>query len=378
MISSRILKVYVCVSCLLFFSVSGFDSVTDQDSARRQFDKFAWQLFILVNRPTKLPQGDPGVFWESWATPDYVFGRPDHAPTWVDRNPPILDVKPLFKTDLASNVPIPSKLPDLCDRGHGQDVRLNEATVKFIADNKLYNIEGQIALSKKGGVEFPPDSIEIKAYWDNIAESEKDQFYSRQCGSNYFGLTALHIITKSISNWTWATFEHISTGGGDKYNPNQCWFLPCRDSFGALPEATAIFQPTPELADLFNQAGMRDEWRATWRHYRLVGTQTDFVTPEGKPTRLGNSVMEGQFGATSSCITCHARASIEVDEKGVARLQPQASKNGSFNGVPSPCWYLGKDGSLKFGKLDFVWSLRKAQSETGKLPPPKFVLNDCS
>ena len=43
-----------------------------------------------------------------------------------------------------------------------------------------------------------------------------------------FGLTALHITTKDLPNWLWATFEHVD-------NParpgNEKWELASRDSF---------------------------------------------------------------------------------------------------------------------------------------------------
>jgi hypothetical protein len=358
-------------------------AANNQGAARVQADKFAWQLFIVVNRQVDLPgSGTPpkrGLFWESWATPDYVFRDANKPPTWKDRKPSLLELKPLFKAQLASKGRVAAALPGPCENGYGQEIRLNEPTVRFIADNKLYSVEGQIALSRKGPVDFPEDSIEIKAYWDNISESEKDNFYSRKCepGGTYYGLTALHIISKAAPNWTWATFEHISTGRTDLYNPDQCRLLTCRDSFGASPSTGAVFQSTPALANLFKDAGMLEEWRKIWRHYRLIGSQSDFVKGDGRPTRLGNSKMENQFGATSSCITCHSRASIQIDGSGADRLLPNTADGQSFNGVPSPCWYLGKDGSRKFGRLDFIWSLLNAKSETGNLNP-NFVLNDCS
>jgi hypothetical protein len=51
-----------------------------------------------------------------------------------------------------------------------------------------------------------------------------------------------------------------------------------------------------------------------WEYYCLKSTQVDFVAPDGTPSALGNSVIEGIVGngtvAASSCITCHYYASF--------------------------------------------------------------------
>ena len=43
-----------------------------------------------------------------------------------------------------------------------------------------------------------------------------------------FGLTALHITTKDLPNWFWATFESV-------YNPGRCDYMGCSDCFGTMP-----------------------------------------------------------------------------------------------------------------------------------------------
>ncbi|MCC5666992.1 hypothetical protein LC653_24645 [Nostoc sp. CHAB 5784] len=106
---------------------------------------------------------------------------------------------------------------------------------------------------------------------------------------------------------------------------------------------------TKELNTLFSESALADEWK----NYRLKGTQINFVDSAGNPTLLGNSVTEEGFVQTSSCITCHARATINI--QGTSGLQFPGSKpdNQSYNGAPNPKWFDG----LK--QTDFVYPLPK-------------------
>src|SRR5690606_10370352 len=47
-----------------------------------------------------------------------------------------------------------------------------------------------------------------------------------------------------------------------------------------------------------------------WFSYRLKGSQATYTDSTGRPTLLGNSVTEGGFVSSSSCMSCHARAAI--------------------------------------------------------------------
>jgi hypothetical protein len=42
----------------------------------------------------------------------------------------------------------------------------------------------------------------------------------------------------------------------------------------------------------------------------LKGSQVNFTNGMGRSTRLGNTITEGGFMNTSSCISCHARAAV--------------------------------------------------------------------
>ena len=71
---------------------------------------------------------------------------------------------------------------------------------------------------------------------------------------------------------------------------------------------------TPKLANLMQLANLAPEWT----NYRLDGVQTRLSSmPNGKPTLMGNSIIEGENvgprSTQSSCISCHAVSSIKND-----------------------------------------------------------------
>ena len=182
--------------------------------------------------------------------------------------------------------------------------------------------------------------------------------------------TALHITTKDIPNWFWATFEHVD-------NPSregaEGWQTPTVDS-------ASDFRGFPSGLGIEN---------SRWQYYRLRGTQVDFVDSFGNPTILANSQIESGFQVTSSCITCHARAAIGPripDSPGANRLsifKSELPQNQSPSIVIGNSGVLPEElfvsrtfndnitGELKYLQLDFVWSLMRAQRKvgsTGQLP----------
>jgi hypothetical protein len=212
---------------------------------------------------------------------------------------------------------------------------------------------------------FPIETIEIKADWTPIPDTpaEKAKYHwNYDSSGTLYGLIALHIISKAIPNWTWATFEW--TG-----NTGRCDFIGCRDNFGSIPnyvptnpqpdKGYPAGQLTPELLALFQAAGLNAEWQ----NYRLKGSQVDFTESTGKATRLGNSITEEGFVSSSSCLTCHARAAVDMD--GI--LFPQAGFNpdgSSPNGAPSPDWFYNTTSdpwTMKYLQMDFVWGFLRAR-----------------
>lgn len=223
-------------------------------------------------------------------------------------------------------------------------------------------------------------------------------------------LVSFHVSSKDTPQWAWATFEHVN-------NPGRCDYTGCNDSYGYtsadtvaagqarnyttpllkcddLPIAGYIFDTgksypggaiTSGLDKFFDGMGIGTRDNKTlnptpadkaWRSYRLKGTQVNFTDSMGRPTHLGNSVTEGGFVSSSSCITCHARAGAD----GGGTLPPvlgvfinEVSEAGylqSARGTPDPDWYhhSGQPPTLETLQTDFVWGFLAANSL--KTPSP--------
>lgn len=215
-------------------------------------------------------------------------------------------------------------------------------------------------------------------------------------------LVSFHISTKDTPNWLWATFEHAD-------NPGRCDYSGCSDAYGfATADAVGTGQAvnftaaktrcddlllpgwvydtgkryaggtiTGNLAAIFRGLGIGTKPNTTttptrydtaWSSYRLKGSQTDFVDSMGRPTILGNSVTEGGFEQSSSCITCHGRAS--TDGHGTIPLSlgvfiNVANETGYLqgaHGAPNPAWYnrSGQPPTPLALQTDFVWGFLSA------------------
>ena len=91
-------------------------------------------------------------------------------------------------------------------------------------------INHMLAASGKQAIQFGRNAKEVKAQWRRISATDKPRYHWTEIVAadgtrRIYGLTALHIITKDLPNWFWATFEHVD-------NParrgNEPWRLPSR------------------------------------------------------------------------------------------------------------------------------------------------------
>jgi hypothetical protein len=278
-------------------------------------------------------------------------------------------------------------------------------------------------------IDYPIQSIMIKSNWLSEVDAKRlgipddpphikmdiNGPYTDNNGTIWkkarYWLVALHISSKDTPNWVWATFEHIG-------NPGRCDFTGCNDSYGYsstdptgpgqaknytkphikcdnLPLPSFVFDdgntyPSgPEssgLAEVLkglgigvkeNGSGVPSYADKAWLNYRLKGTQVQFTDSMGMPTHLANSVTEGGFVSSSSCITCHARAGAtragtlppalgvfmnELEDSGYQR---------SAHGTPVPDWYhrSGQPPTLNVLQTDFVWGFLSANCITEKCQP---------
>jgi hypothetical protein len=277
-------------------------------------------------------------------------------------------------------------------------------------------------------IEFPVESVMIKSDWISkeraeelgIAEDPASPFIKMVVESavtdnngtiflpGEHWLMAMHFSSKDLPNWIWTTFEHVS-------NPGRCDYTGCNDSYGFaspdtlpegaadnftrpnvvtddLPIASPIFDPGQQYAGGEIRSGleavlsglgigttassdpsMPTPADSAWLSYRLKGSQTEFTTAMGRPTILGNSVTEGGFVSSSSCISCHARAHVGSDgfPSVLGVFENNVDPFGypkSVNGVPNPNWYLSSQQppALQALQTDFVWGFFFANKLTTK------------
>ncbi len=368
---------------------------SDVAAAATDPDRFAWQLFIALTWPadqtsrqpaSDRPYGDPGpVMFETWALSDQIFlPKAAQPPTW--------DAIPWSGIRSFGSPPVSGEIAqfrkiDPVAPGSASDqrveVRFNRAAFDYIRDNALFSVEGQQWFYyNHQPISFPAGAIEVQAVWRPISEADKARYqwaeYRDAKTKRVFtyGLSALSVASKVLPRWFWATFEHVD-------NPyrsgvfDEGWLTPSHDSLacGAGP-GDCNRAPTG-----LHLEGTR------WENYRLRGAQVDYVDAEGNPLIVANSELETGFQRSSSCMSCHVRATVgpSVNEpasftfsggKDHAPASPAATHLSAFKtavdgrvtgytGVPQPDDFLlpgqppgGRD---RFLSLDSVWSLVRAQ-----------------
>jgi hypothetical protein len=376
---------------LLLLPASPALSQVDPDPALNAPDKLAWELFIQVNSRA----GGSNSAFEAFASDTDTF-KPDPqyppGPTPPSFRTPILE-RIAAESALKNGVLLPA-IPPNPVRFRGEETRRNRAAFDFIKNNNLYKVSALKAAFGKQ-LSFPIDAIEIKANWIQVDEipaftknkvtvAQVPQLYHVNTASDgkQYALVSMHVISKQVPNWTWATFEH-------RFNPSRCDVIGCRDSFGAqtpvVPPAGTPGQgypdctKTPALSALLAQANIEP----VYVNYCLKGSQADFVDNTGLDNRLGNSVTEDGFVASSSCMTCHGRAAFGSNGQATSdggfintSVQPPIGPLGPL----LPTWYWqftgqppifeGMSGLTRVGtSADFVWSIPICAIDDAQNPP---------
>jgi hypothetical protein len=366
-------------------------TLQDPNSAMNSPDQVAWELFIHVNTKAGLT-GNNATF-ETWASDTDTFTANPQFPATpgplVLRQP----IVPLVGREAIqeSGALLPSVPPN---PNIGEETRRNKVTFDFIVQNNLFKVSGLRAAFGKT-ISFPKDSIEVKANWlpvsdipqfslNRVTLADVPKVFHVNTGSDgkQYALVAMHVISKLVPNWTWATFEH-------QLNPARCDILGCKDNFGA---AQPLVKPnrqansgypacakTAALTTLITAA----KWDPAFANYCLKGSQTDPVDSTGLDVRVGNSITEDGFVDRASCMTCHGRAGWDRNGK--------ATSNAGFDGglaplgPTNPAWFWsfsasppifeGMPGLTQTGtSADFVWSLPFcALDDTVTPPKPRCV-----
>jgi hypothetical protein len=352
----------------------------DSRQAANDSDEYAWRLFVALNWPADMARrvADPKaalgaqrpVAWESWENASAVYREDGGDPgPWDTGRVSTVPDESRFETFSLKEIPIVrhivgGKMVPLTDPAARArrltEIRMNRAAFEYIRANELYNVDGQLRLISSGRVVgFPSAATEVKAKWRPIRDDERTRYHTvtvrlADGSERLYGLTALHIVSKALPQWFWATFEHVD-------NPtlpgNDGWQLPSSDRFACAG-----------VSDNCNRAPRGIGLEGTvWQNYRLRGTLTRFVDDANRPLLLANSELEAGMQRTSSCMTCHARSSLALVGGAPVRLPVFEAAAGIERrgpvGLPSAAWFEDPSNHRKrlFEQLDFVWSLTKAR-----------------
>jgi hypothetical protein len=346
-------------------------------------DLFAWTKFIEVNSPAT--ENPDYVTWQLWTTDPLTFpSRPE--PAACDTHDPPPDACPIWPVSatqtgvlsaskrnielhpptVAAAVAVAAQeeasVPRDLGAVAGETIRRNRASFDYIVQHDLWYQEGIAQRFAEGfSIDFPVAAIEIKLNWLPMSYvDDPSRYFTVEKDGELQGLVAMHISTKDLPNWFWATFEHVD-------NPGRCDYIGCWDSFGAEP---AVVLPRAELKTTYPSETLKPALHAmmeeagldpAFQNYRLKGSQIDFTDSMGEPTLLGNSVTEYGFVPTSSCITCHGRAGVDWNGKKPANLRVFGEKLGgqTFNGPLDPeLFYDGHQPDRRYVmQVDFVWAI---------------------
>jgi hypothetical protein len=382
---------YSLACCALLLPPMPALAQVDPDPAMNNPDKNAWQLFIQVNSRA----GGSNAVFETFASDTDTFQPTPQfppGPTASVLHAPILETT-ARETALKNGVLLPAIPPDPISQG-GEETRRNRAAFDFIVNNNLFKVSGLKAAFGKP-LSFPIDAIEVKANWiavENIPQFTNNQVSVAQVpqlyhvntdkSGNKWALVAMHVISKQVPNWTWATFEH-------RFNPARCDIIGCRDSFGAqtsvVPPQQTRRRGYPDCTKTAALSALlaRADIEPIYVNYCLKGSQTDFVDNSGLDIRLGNSVTEDGFVPTSSCITCHGRAGFDKTGQPVTIagfINPNVSPPIAPLGPLLPTWYFTFSGqppvfegmpglTRTLTSADFVWSIPFCAIDDTQNPP---------
>lgn len=349
---------------------------SNHNIAIAQPDRFAWEVFVEINKPAINRSANSNrqlVEWQTWISDITLYGDPCSTPAWpIAAESTGLKPSGLMETIKEQNPNHFQSETSPFNKEEREQVFLNKVAFDYIVSKGLWFSEGVLERAIQGDINFPEDAIIVKSNWKRIHEPEKSAYHWQYIDKKdpdstvnrqvLVGLNAFHIIGKHLPDWLWSTFEHID-------NPGRCDAIGCKDNFGADPgyvaphrQPNVKYEPgalTPQLRAMFDAAGLDK----IWQNYRLKGTQVTFTDNMGRPTLLGNSVLEPNFESTSSCMTCHTRASVSNNttinsQTGKSSGLPVLSHFSPLQGhvgTPDPGWFQTAQAAAPVRSADIVW-----------------------
>jgi hypothetical protein len=352
------------------------------------FDDLSWRTFLAANWPAvegkrgvpdldkKLGDKCKAVVWETWKAAYEVFQPHGERPSEWDSFEAGSPCKDIARADVGKAKVLVAfsnfgpVLEDFNQAGFGEvpvgplvaqnrtyvryEVRMNKVQYNFIrgdpSDPKTARYLRQNLPPADGApLNFPFDSIEVKAAWREFRLPEEDlldRYYhveallvdrqTRTYAKKTMGLVGLHIVHKTPSRpqWVWSTFEHVDNvavgpGAPPKTRPtfNDPDGLQQGDSVNVLPPPINAVNPpqaNPKPAQLVHWNPIDESTKKTndlyhshalvkdtvWKNYNLVATQWPKNPKAGgtgepfPPNRVANVTMETEFQSIS-CMSCH-------------------------------------------------------------------------
>lgn len=341
----------------------------DINKTRAEFlqspETLTWNWFVCLNQPAAA--GSPNREWESMKPSDQVYlsngAKPAPYNTPVPPPDAVMTQAKNLGMDLNRtfhNLNATQQVDGMIlEMGGavptaqiGKPVRfqllMGEGTFDYIVQRQVYNVNGQAALTSN--LEFPSIAWELKASWLWIGSDatykqtlENDGYYIAQAyylqdgqyQVGYAALSGLHVINKLNPDWVWTTFENRNNS---KYTVTHS--IPSAPMTNSTGPTTAAKPVNTEFQAKY--AGLSQ--------YELIGVQS-----KTNPTLLANSQLESAFQSQSSCFACHDTAAYSA-QKGYFNFALKEQ-----GGIVYPTAPLPDSAFAGYNKLDFVWSLKRAQ-----------------
>ncbi len=286
----------------------------------------AWDLFIELNEPvaaagtkvweTEFRQTSTVYLADGGAPP--AWGQ-DVPPADLDPIPPAPPgcegASPEVRHNLDTTIQVDGR--DLLDKWN-QPVRyqllMNEPTFNYIVSRQFYNVNGQeLAAQRNEPANFPADSYELKTSWLWLGT---DAAKCAELKDNYYVVNAYYQkFDRDGQPAGWdsrlcrprrhAHHQQVPGGMGlDHFRERRQQPVHGRRGWSCPSRPRPRPRTSPTRAPC--RARARSSPTISWTACRPSSPRTT-----GQPTLLANSTIESAFQTQSSCITCHALASIK-------------------------------------------------------------------
>ena len=141
-----------------------------------------------------------------------------------------------------------------------------------------------------------------------------------------YGLTALHIVSKVLPHWLWATFEHVD-------NPYRAG--PLRR--GLAQSVARQRRLSGRHSSIAIASPPASAWKArAGKTTACAAPRSTMPMPTAIPLILANSELETGFQQSSSCMSCHVRSTIGPNRNDAASFVFDADSKEHPPARPAP------------------------------------------